>query len=111
MPARRFRLIRISGRSDIWARLAAVPPAGRRNGMTPAADPRKRWLRRLIGYCWRYPRLVTFPLLGSLVATAVAVIIPPIHRDIVNNTILTHRQPLSGDRTLLVIAALVSLRL
>jgi len=43
--------------------------------MTPAADPHKRWLRRLIGYCWRYPRLVTFALLGSLVATVVAVII------------------------------------
>src|SRR5260221_732088 len=76
--------------------------------MTPAADPRKRWLRRLIGYCWRYPRLVTFALLGSLVATVVAVIIPLIQRDIVNNAILTHRQPIWVGATLLVIAALVA---
>ena len=76
--------------------------------MTPAADPHKRWLRRLIGYCWRYPRLVTFALLGSLVATVVAVIIPLIQRDIVNNAILTHRQPIWIGATLLVIAALVA---
>jgi len=76
--------------------------------MTPAADPHKRWLRRLIGYCWRYPRLVTFALLGSLVATVVAVIIPLIQRDIVNNAILTQRQPIWVGATLLVIAALVA---
>ena len=59
--------------------------------MTSAGDPQRRWLRRLIGYCWRYPKLVTFALLGSLVYTAVAVVIPLIQRDIVNNAILTHR--------------------
>jgi ATP-binding cassette subfamily B protein len=75
--------------------------------MTPAAESHNRWLRRLIGYCWRYPRLVTFALLGSLVATVVAVIIPLIQRDIVNNAILTHRQPIWVGGTLLVIAALV----
>jgi ATP-binding cassette, subfamily B, bacterial len=75
--------------------------------MTPA-DPEQRWLRRLIGYCWRYPRLVIFALLGSLVATVVAVIIPLIQRDIVNNAILAHRQPIWVGATLLVIAALVA---
>jgi ATP-binding cassette subfamily B protein len=73
-----------------------------------AADPHKIWLRRLIGYCWRYPRLVIFALLGSLVATVVAVIIPLIQRDIVNNAILTHRQPIWLGATALVIAALVA---
>ncbi|HEX6931197.1 MAG TPA: ABC transporter ATP-binding protein [Streptosporangiaceae bacterium] len=76
--------------------------------MRAAADPHKRWLRRLAGYCWRYPRLVTFALLGSLVATVVAVIIPLIQRDIVNNAILTHRQPIWLGATALVIAALVA---
>ncbi|HEX2319807.1 MAG TPA: ABC transporter ATP-binding protein [Streptosporangiaceae bacterium] len=75
--------------------------------MTSAADQQRRWLRRLIGYCWRYPKLVTFALLGSLVYTAVAVIIPLIQRDIVNNAILTHRQPIWVGATALVIAALV----
>jgi len=75
--------------------------------MRSAADPHKRWLRRLFGYCWRYPRLVTFALLGSLVYTVVAVIIPLIQRDIVNNAILTHRQPIWVGATALVVAALV----
>ncbi len=76
--------------------------------MRSAPDPRTRWLRRLIGYCWRYPRLVIFALLGSLVATVVAVIIPLIQRDIVNNAILSHRQPIWLGATALVIAALVA---
>jgi ATP-binding cassette subfamily B protein len=75
--------------------------------MTSAVDPHKGWLRRLIGYCWRYPKLVTFALLGSLVYTVVAVLIPLIQRDIVNNAILTHRQPIWIGATALVIAALV----
>src|SRR5215468_7984923 len=76
--------------------------------MTPAADPHQRWLRRLIGYCWRYPRLVTLALGGSLVATIVAVFIPLIQRDIVNNAILTHRQPIWIGAMALIIAALVN---
>ena len=75
--------------------------------MTSAVDPHRRWLRRLIGYCWRYPKLVTFALLGSLVYTAVAVVIPLIQRDVVNNAILTHRQPIWIGATALVIAALI----
>ncbi len=73
-----------------------------------SADPRQRWLRRLIGYCWRYPRLVIFAFGGSLLATIVMVIIPLIQRDIVNNAILSHRQPIWFGATALVIAALVS---
>jgi len=76
--------------------------------MTSAADPHQRWLRRLIGYCWRYPRLVTLALGGSLVATIVAVFIPLIQRDIVNNAILTHRQPIWIGAMALIIAALVN---
>jgi len=53
------------------------------------------------------PKLVTFALLGSLVYTAVAVVIPLIQRDIVNNAILTHRQPIWIGATALIIAALI----
>jgi ATP-binding cassette, subfamily B, bacterial len=73
-----------------------------------SADPHQRWLRRLTGYCWRYPRLVIFAFAGSLLATIVMVIIPLIQRDIVNNAILSHRQPIWIGATALVIAALVS---
>jgi len=73
-----------------------------------SADPHQRWLRRLIGCCWRYPRLVTLAFGGSLLATIVMVIIPLIQRDIVNNAILSHHQPIWVGATALVIAALVS---
>src|SRR6266567_1304487 len=84
-----------------------MPWARKESSMT-SADPRQRWLRRLIGYCWRYPRLVIFAFGGSLLATIVMVIIPLIQRDIVNNAILSHRQPIWFGATALVIAALVS---
>jgi ATP-binding cassette, subfamily B, bacterial len=76
--------------------------------MASSADPHQRWLRRLIGYCWRYPRHLLFALGGSALATVVAVIIPLIQRDIVNNAILAHRQPIWLGATALVFAALVS---
>src|SRR6266516_448619 len=41
--------------------------------MTSSADPHQRWLRRLIGYCWRYPRLVTLALGGTALVIAAAV--------------------------------------
>ncbi|HEX9034105.1 MAG TPA: ABC transporter ATP-binding protein [Streptosporangiaceae bacterium] len=76
--------------------------------MTSAADPPQRWLRRLTGYCWRYPRLVMLALGGSLLATVVAVIIPLIQRDIVNNAILAHRQPIWIGASALVVAAVLN---
>jgi ATP-binding cassette subfamily B protein len=68
----------------------------------------KGWLRRLAGYCWRYPRLVILSLGGALLATAVAAAIPLIQRDIVDNAILAHRQPIWPGATLLIIAAVLS---
>src|SRR5258708_21611752 len=76
--------------------------------MPSAADPHQRWLRRLIGYCWRYPRLVSWALAGSVLATVVAVFIPLIQRDIVNNSILSNRQPIWIGATALVIAAMLN---
>jgi ATP-binding cassette subfamily B protein len=72
------------------------------------ADAPDRWLRRLAAYCWRYPHLTLAALGGSLLATLVAVIIPLIQRDVVNNAILSHRQPIWIGATALVVAALVS---
>ncbi len=73
-----------------------------------SADPHQRWLRRLIGYCWRHPRNLILALLGSLFATLIAVIIPLIQRDIVNNAILTRHQPIWIGATALLIAAALS---
>ncbi|HXS64644.1 MAG TPA: ABC transporter ATP-binding protein [Streptosporangiaceae bacterium] len=73
-----------------------------------SADPHQRWLRRLIGYCWRHPRNLILALLGSLFATLIMVIIPLIQRDIVNNAILTRHQPIWIGATALMVAAAFS---
>jgi ATP-binding cassette, subfamily B, bacterial len=45
------------------------------------------WLRRLAGYCWRYPRNVLLALGGTLVVTAVAAVVPLIQRQIVDDLV------------------------
>ncbi len=45
------------------------------------------WLRRLAGYCWRYPRNVVLALGGTLVVTAVAAVVPLIQRQIVDDLV------------------------
>ncbi len=76
--------------------------------MKSVADPHQRWLRRLTEYCWRHPKSVILSLSGSLLATLIAVIIPLIQRDIVNNAILTRHQPIWIGATALLIAAALS---
>jgi ATP-binding cassette, subfamily B, bacterial len=45
------------------------------------------WLKRLAGYCWRYPRNVVLALGGTLVVTAVAAVVPLIQRQIVDELV------------------------
>ena len=45
------------------------------------------WLKRLAGYCWRYPRNVVLALGGTLVVTAVAAVVPLIQRQIVDDLV------------------------
>src|SRR6516225_4471371 len=66
------------------------------------------WLRRLAGYCWRYPRAVLLALGGTLLATLVTAAIPLIQRDIVDNAILAHNQAIWVGASLLLIAALIN---
>ena len=66
------------------------------------------WLKRLAGYCWRYPRAVVVALGGSLLATVVLAAIPLIQRDIVDNAIFAHRQPIWIGASLLIVAAVMT---
>jgi ATP-binding cassette subfamily B protein len=66
------------------------------------------WLRRLAGYCWRYPREVLLALGGTLLATVVTAAIPLIQRDIVDNAILAHHQAIWVGASLLLIAAVIN---
>jgi ATP-binding cassette subfamily B protein len=67
-----------------------------------------RWLRRLAAHCWRYPGLVLMALGGSLLATVVTAVIPLIQRNIIDNSILTRKQPIWPGAVLLIIAALLN---
>ena len=66
------------------------------------------WLRRLARYCWRYRREVVVALGGSLLATVVTAAIPLIQRDIVDNAIFAHRQPIWIGASLLIVAAAIN---
>jgi ATP-binding cassette, subfamily B, bacterial len=81
---------------------------GRAGGAPEGSGYGRAWMRRLARYCWRYPRAVTLALGGSLLATAVTAAIPLIQRDIVDNAIFSHRQPIWPGATLLIIAALLN---
>ena len=66
------------------------------------------WLRRLMAYCWRYPRHVLLALGGSVVATLMTVAIPLIQRDIVDNSIISDHQPIWIGAAALVIVAVIN---
>jgi ATP-binding cassette subfamily B protein len=69
--------------------------------------PEASWVRRLAGYCWRHKRLELIALGGSLLYTLVTLVIPLIQRDIVDDAILTHKQPIWPGASLLIIMAVL----
>jgi ATP-binding cassette, subfamily B, bacterial len=87
-------------RAPFRRRTTAAAPAGAGYG--------QGWMRRLAGSCWRYQRGVLLALGGALLATVVTAAIPLIQRDIVDNVIFSHRQPIWPGATLLIIAALIN---
>ena len=66
------------------------------------------WLRRLAGYCWRYRRNVGLAVGAALVAAAATAVIPLVHRQIIDNVIVTHRQSIWTLAALLLIAAAIN---
>ncbi|HSR86842.1 MAG TPA: ABC transporter ATP-binding protein [Streptosporangiaceae bacterium] len=66
------------------------------------------WLRRLAAYCWQHKSLTLVAFAASLVATLVTTLIPLIQRDIIDNSIVAHSQPLWPGAVALIGAALVS---
>ena len=65
-----------------------------------------RWIRRIAGYCWRYPRLVLIAFGAGVIGQSIMVGIPLIQRQIIDNVILSPKQPLLPWAILLVAAAL-----
>jgi ATP-binding cassette subfamily B protein len=100
-----------------WLRFRPARPA--RDARTPDRDARTpdrgssapvkdRWLRRLAGYCWKHRRLTIVAVGASVVATLVTIVIPLIQRDIIDNAIVAHNQPIWPGATLLLVAAAIS---
>ena len=52
------------------------------------------WLRRLAAHCWQHRRLTVVAFGASLLATLVTAAIPLIQRDVIDNAILAHTQPI-----------------
>jgi ATP-binding cassette subfamily B protein len=92
-----------------WLRFRPLRPA--RDARLPENDTATtgdRWLRRLAGYCWQHRRLTIVALGASVVATLVTTAIPLIQRDIVDNAIVAHNQPIWPGATLLLVGAVIS---
>ncbi|HEX4398000.1 MAG TPA: ABC transporter transmembrane domain-containing protein, partial [Trebonia sp.] len=51
-----------------------------------------RWIRRLVGYCWRFRRDVLIALAGSVLFVAATLTIPLLQRGIIDNVIVSHKE-------------------
>ena len=83
---------------------SAGESAGRNAGQNS-----ERWLRRLLGYTWRYKRLVVIATVASLAITGIGVVVPLIQRTVIDEVILRHSQPLLPWTIALVGVALLNL--
>src|SRR5215831_14424320 len=51
-----------------------------------------RWIRRLVGYCWRFRKDVVIALAGSVLYVAATLTIPLLQRSVIDNVIVTPRE-------------------
>ncbi|HXR71549.1 ABC transporter ATP-binding protein, partial [Actinocrinis sp.] len=78
----------------------------RGNGTKPV-DTSEGWLRRLLGYTWKYKRLVIIAVVASLAISGINLVVPLIQRAVIDNVILRHSEPLAPWAVaLLAVAAL-----
>ncbi len=76
-----------------------------RTGQSGEAAPGGGWLRRLMGYCWRYRGNVTLALGSSLGGMAVMALVPLVPKLIIDDVIVKHDKPLAPWAFVLVAAA------
>jgi ATP-binding cassette, subfamily B, bacterial len=67
-----------------------------------------RWIRRLVGYCWRFRRDVIIAVAGSLLVVAALLTIPLLQRSVIDNVIVSRRESIWPLAIGLLIAAAVS---
>ncbi|MBS2961712.1 ABC transporter ATP-binding protein [Actinocrinis puniceicyclus] len=76
---------------------------------TPDGKAGDEWLRRLLGYTWRYKRLVVTALIASLSITGINLVVPLIQRAVIDEVILRHSQPLLPWAIALLVVAVLNL--
>ncbi|BCJ26538.1 ABC transporter ATP-binding protein [Actinocatenispora sera] len=77
-----------------------------RSGNAGGGGSEAGWLRRLLGYCWRYRGRVIVAFGASVAGMGVTALVPLIQRSIVDDSILSSKRPLLPLVGLLVLAAL-----
>ena len=68
----------------------------------------KRWLRRLIGYTWRFKRDVILSVIGALFYVAASLAIPLLQRGVIDNVIVTRTESVWPLAIGLIIAAIAN---
>ena len=67
-----------------------------------------RWIRRLVGYCWRFKRDVIIALIGALLYTAATLSIPLLQRAVIDNVIVKHTESVWPLAAGLLVAAVAN---
>src|SRR5262249_1335218 len=80
------------------------PPVMPKRRSAPPNVADQGWLRRLLGYCLRYRTVVLLSFGAALAGMAIAALTPLIERLVLDDVIVTHREPLAPWAVLLVVA-------
>ncbi len=81
--------------------------AGARNAGAAASG--EGWLRRLLGYTWKYKKLVIVAVVASLALTGINLAVPLIQRAVIDDVIIRHSQPLLPWAITLIAVAVLNL--
>ncbi len=81
--------------------------AGARNAGATASG--EGWLRRLLGYTWKYKKLVIVAVVASLALTGINLAVPLIQRAVIDDVIIRHSQPLLPWAITLIAVAVLNL--
>ncbi|HEX5494155.1 MAG TPA: ABC transporter transmembrane domain-containing protein, partial [Mycobacteriales bacterium] len=107
----------MTGRADTatWPEPAPIrtgttptdPPASTETDPTRTHQPTPGWLRRLTGHCLRYRGTLLIAFGAALTGSAVAAATPLVERLVIDQVILTRRQPLAPWIAVLLLAGLI----
>lgn len=74
----------------------------------PGAPGTDQWLRRLVGYIWRYKRLVLIASISSMAIAGIGVVVPLVQRAIIDGVIVRGDRPVMPWAITLIAIALLN---